>query len=78
MNQQSNSSTARDMVKGAIIGAAIASVIAVLANEETRKKITKSVKDAMHEMKKRKEEMEKNTKDKYEKTMRDGEDVSSE
>ncbi len=77
MNNQSNSTTARDMIKGAIIGAAIASVVAVLANEETRKKITKSVKDKFNEMKKRKEEMGRNAKEKYEKTMKEGEDLSS-
>ena len=51
-DSQYNSNSARDIFKGAIIGAAVAAAVAVLANKDTREKITKSVMDAMAEMKK--------------------------
>lgn len=77
MNSQQNSSAARDIFKGAIIGAAVATAMAVLINKDTREKITKGVKEAMQEVKKRKDEMSKETKDKIDKTIRDEEDLRS-
>lgn len=69
-NQQYDSSPARDMFKGAIIGAAVATAFAVLVNKDTREKLTKSVKSAIHDMKKKAAEVEDEAKDKYEKSAR--------
>lgn len=63
-NQQSVSG--KDIVKGAVIGAAIASVVAVLMNKDTRDKITKSMKDTMDDMKRRAEKTKKEAKEKAE------------
>lgn len=68
MNNHQISGPARDIFKGAIIGAAVATAVAVLMNKDTRDKVTKGVKDAMHEMKKRKEEMKKEAKEKIHQT----------
>lgn len=68
MNDSKNSSAARDMFRGAVIGAAVATAVALLMNKDTRQKVTKGVKDAYSEIQKRAKEMGAETKEKYEKT----------
>lgn len=63
---QFGSNSARDIFKGAIIGAAVAAAVAVLANKDTREKITKSVMDAISEMKKNMKQMGQDASNKVE------------
>lgn len=73
MNDQ-QASPLKDMMKGAFVGAVVVTVIAVLANKDTRDKIAKGVKDAISEMQKRADDISREAKDKYEKTIKSGED----
>lgn len=74
MNSHNSTSPARDIFKGAIIGAAVATTLALLSNKDTRNKIVKGVKDTMSHMQKRTDEMGREAKEKYEKTIRHGEE----